>query len=66
MKHNYADCTIQWRDTQDLEAAIISLNGTDNANIFFTCNSEEEFAELTKEDNGEDFRIISYDFLETY
>lgn len=66
MEHNFADCTIQWRDTLDLEIAIISLNGTDNENIFFTCNSEEEFLELAKEDNGEDFRIIGYNFLEIY
>jgi hypothetical protein len=61
MNERFADCTIQWRDTLDLEIALISLDGTDNDDIFFCCNSYEEFQELCKEENGEDFRIIAYD-----
>ena len=60
---NLIDCTIRWRDTLDLEIVTISIDGTDNKDIFFCCKSFEEFKELLKDDNGEDFEIMAWDFI---
>lgn len=63
MENNYADCVIRWKDTNETENVIISLKGYDNNNIFFVCDSEEDFMSLVN-GNGEDFVIEKYNFIE--
>jgi hypothetical protein len=60
---NVAECTIVWKDSGEKENVIISLDGSDNDGIFFVCNSEEEFAQLTEDSSGEDFDIVTFKIL---
>lgn len=58
-----ADCLIQWKEGKKLEHVLMSIDGYDDDNIFFVCNSKEEFERLSKNGNGEDFNIIRYTYI---
>lgn len=57
---------IEWKDTKDVEEVVISLTtdrveGSEEDNrTFFYCNGLEELEQLTRENNGEDFVVVSY------
>lgn len=60
-KHNYARTTIEWKENGEFEEVIFGLCGYDcehDMQIFFNCESEEEFEKLKHYDNGEDFVVV--------
>lgn len=61
--YRYAECSIVWNDTKEQENVTISLDGSDNDNIFFVCRNMEEFNDLTSDCNGEDFSIVDFGFI---
>lgn len=63
MINKRAECVIRWKDTDESESVIFSLDGTDNDGIFFVCHSEDEFMSLTEDTTGEDFDILEFKLL---
>ena len=61
MEQKTANCVIQWKNTKEKENVLISLDGHDNDNIFFICDSEDEFFHLCKTDGFDDFSVIEHD-----
>lgn len=61
--YRFAECSIVWNDTKEQEEVTISLDGSDSDNIFFVCQSMEEFNALTSDGNGEDFAIVDFGFV---
>jgi hypothetical protein len=60
----YADCHIQWKDDRTTNEVTIKLcTGKDEDKVFFNCEGIKQLIQLTKEDNGEDFKILSVDCL---
>ena len=61
--YRFAECSVVWNDTKEQENVTISLDGSDGDNIFFVCQSLEEFNQLTSDRNGEDFDIVDFGFI---
>lgn len=68
VKNNYAVTRIRWKDSGDELDVIFKLNANrgkfgfeldeKDEQIFFYCESEDEYKKLLNYDNGEDFEII--------
>jgi hypothetical protein len=59
------ECEIQYKDDDEHETVNIAMHGddgeSDDDDIFFYCDSVNDFRALLKEDNGEDFVVIGFD-----
>lgn len=64
-KHNFAHTTIQWKEDGKEEEVTFKLSPYNEVadknideQIFFYCESEEEFENLKHYENGEDFVVV--------
>lgn len=58
------ECEIRWKDTGTSETVNIAMyddDGISDDDVFFYCDSLNDFRALLKEDNGEDFVVIGFD-----
>ena len=59
----YAECRIRWKDTSEMEVVLFKLNVSYNEqeddDVFFYVNSLADIDNLTNENNGEDFVVMS-------
>lgn len=58
------ECEIRWKDTGASETVNIAMyddDGISDDDVFFYCDSLNDFRALLKEDNGEDFVVIGFD-----
>lgn len=58
------ECEIQYKDDGEPETVNIAMYGDDGESdddIFFYCDSVNDFRALLKDDNGEDFVVIGFD-----
>lgn len=66
--YNYAKAEIWWKDEPIDKTEFVCFklstdyteNDSEDVNVFFYCNGEEELMELMNVDNGEDFVVLSY------
>jgi hypothetical protein len=56
------EATIKWKDTEETEEVNIAMHGDMGADddIFFYCESTNDFRALLKPDNGEDFVVTEF------
>lgn len=59
----FAECRIRWKDTSEMEVVLFKLNVSYNEqeddDVFFYVNSLADIDNLTNENNGEDFVVMS-------
>jgi len=61
------ECDIKYKDNGELRTGVsIALHGDDcqdgsDDDIFFYCDSLNDFRAMLKEDNGEDFVVVGFD-----
>lgn len=59
----FAKCRIRWKDTSEMEVVLFKLNVSYNEqeddDVFFYVNSLADIDNLTNENNGEDFVVMS-------